>query len=88
MEFIQNKGQWDLKINYKGDFSSGAFFLHKNGFTVNLNDTADLRKLFGHGHAKKEKNKDFIFHSFAYNVSFIGANTNPEIVPEIGRAHV
>ena len=82
MEFIQNKGQWDTKINYKGDFSSGAFFLHKNGFTVNLNDTSDLRKLFGHGHAKVENIKDFIFHSFAYNVSFVGANPNPEIVPD------
>ena len=32
MEFIQNKGQWDSRVEYRGDFSTGSFFLEKNGF--------------------------------------------------------
>ena len=34
MEFIQNKGQWDSRVEYRGDFSTGSFFLEKDGFTV------------------------------------------------------
>ncbi len=88
MEFVQNKGQWNSKVNYKGDFSTGAFFLENKGFTVLLNKPDDVKKLseFTHGHttiSPKEGSADaFIFHSFAYNVSFLGAAVNPERVPD------
>ena len=89
MEFVQNKGQWNSKVNYKGDFSTGSFFLEKNGFTVLLNKPADVQKLsqIKHGihHTKKpvtNQKEEFIFHSFAYNVSFLGASTNPERIPD------
>ncbi len=85
MEFVQNKGQWDNKINYKGDFSTGSFFLENRGFTVVLNKVEDLikRKEFTHGHDNKfSKDEDLILHSFAYNVTFLGAATNAERVPD------
>ncbi len=86
IEFVQNKGQWNTQINFKGEFNSGAFFLHKNGFTVKLNDTSDMRKAaeLSHGHREKgERNpSNFKFHSFAYNVSFMGGNANPEVMPD------
>ena len=86
MEFVQNKGQWEKVINYKSDFATGTFFLHNNGFTVNLNDTADVRKAARLSHIKTAEKlieeKDFIFHAHAYKVVLVGANTNPDIVPD------
>jgi gliding motility-associated-like protein len=89
MEFVQNKGQWDKRVNYKGDFNTGAFFLENNGFTVLLNKPEDVKTLseIKHGiHSPKSPKlpslKDFIFHSFAYNVSFLGCATNPERIPD------
>jgi gliding motility-associated-like protein len=84
MEFVQNKGQWDASVNFKSDFSSGTVYLQNSGFTVNLNDTADLRLAaeMQHGHPQKQKIDSFIFHSHAYRVSFVGANLNPQIIPD------
>ncbi|MFM2326220.1 MAG: hypothetical protein RIR31_422, partial [Bacteroidota bacterium] len=52
MEFVENKGQWDSKINFRGDFTSGSFFLENKGFTVDIHNPADLQKLSEqqHGH--------------------------------------
>ncbi len=54
MEFVENKGQWDSKVNFRGDFTTGSFFLENKGFTVLLHNPADLQKLseIQHGHAK------------------------------------
>jgi gliding motility-associated-like protein len=89
MEFVQNKGQWDKRVNYKGDFSTGSFFLENKGFTVLLHKPEDVKTLseIKHGiHSSKSPKlpalKDFIFHSFAYNVTFLGANINPERIPD------
>ena len=32
IEFVENKGQWNEAVHFKGDFSSGSFFLEKQGF--------------------------------------------------------
>ncbi len=45
MEFTENKGQWDSRINYRGNFISGAFFIENKGFTVMLHNTQDLKHL-------------------------------------------
>ena len=49
IEFVENKGQWDSRVNFKGEMSTGAFFLQKTGFTVLLHNPADLQKLALHG---------------------------------------
>ena len=88
MEFVQNKGQWNDKINYKADFNTGSFFLENNGFTVLLNKPEDVQKLAERNHGYKINNStstantDLIFHSFAYNVSFVGAAIHPEKIPD------
>jgi gliding motility-associated-like protein len=89
MEFVQNKGQWDKRVNYKGDFNTGAFFLENKGFTVLLNKPEDVKTLSEIKHGIRSPKspklpalKDFVFHSFAYNVSFLGASTNPERIPD------
>ena len=50
LQFIENKGQWDNRVDFKSEISSGAFFLQKNGFTVLLHNAADLKKYTEHIH--------------------------------------
>lgn len=45
MEFVENKGQWDSKVNFRGDFTTGSFFLENKGFTVLLHNPSDLQRL-------------------------------------------
>ena len=52
--FIENKGQWDKSIKYKADISTGTFFLHKDGFTVQLQNADDLKKLQDMSHSIKK----------------------------------
>jgi gliding motility-associated-like protein len=54
LQFIENKGQWDKTVKYKADISNGAFFLHKDGFTVLLQNTDDLKKLHDQSHNLKK----------------------------------
>ena len=52
MQFIENKGQWESNILYRGDFLTGSFFLEKKGFTVLLHNPDELVKYgsYLHGH--------------------------------------
>ncbi len=91
MEFVQNKGQWDKRVDYKGDFNTGAFFLQNNGFTVLLNKPADVMQLSQKKHGvyttkqpKVNPPDKFVFHSFAYNVSLLGASLKAEVIPDKG----
>ena len=52
-EFIENKGQWNKEIKFKGEFATGAFFLTARGFSVNMYHPDDLdraHKHYHHGH--------------------------------------
>ena len=102
-EFIENKGQWDTQVKFKGTLPSGGFYLHKNGFTVVQDNTADLRQAHD-DHPQPLKNTKnqhtangvqtrnnttprtidtgYTIRSHAYKVQFIGAATDPEIVPD------
>ncbi|RYY16261.1 MAG: hypothetical protein EOO04_27240, partial [Chitinophagaceae bacterium] len=44
-DFIENKGQWDTRIKFKGPLSAGSFYLHNNGFKVVLHNEDDLRQV-------------------------------------------
>lgn len=123
LEFIENKGQWDRAIRFKGDISNGSFALQSNGYRVLLHKQEDLaalaEQLHGHGSSagtnnnpatgagnntpvqvKRNKvtetekievpwegggsggNKPVVVRSHAYQVRFLNANENPEIIPE------
>lgn len=59
LEFVQNKGQWDTSVTFKGNLSNGAFFLRKTGFTVLQYHSEDMDRiaLEIHGHDKNGKTK-------------------------------
>ena len=60
LEFIENKGQWDSRIAFKGELNNGAFFLQKKGFTILLHDAAELSRLSGnHRHPSNAADSSF-----------------------------
>lgn len=52
IEFVENKGQWDESVLFRGEVHNGALFLQKNGFTVLQHHADDLEQMFEdfHGH--------------------------------------
>lgn len=98
IEFIENKGQWDEKVLFMAKVSAGAFFIHKDGFTVvqhNNNDWSRLHQLVHekgfHRNEGDEKSKDeipvspggdVILRSHAYTVNFENANTKAQVIPD------
>ena len=88
IEFIENKGQWDNRVRYKGNVSNGAFFIRKDGFTVLQHNPADFANLGRYLHGQGPdgnllKSKDGIkLRSHAFNVDFVGASPDIEIVPD------
>ncbi len=86
MEFVENKGQWNSRVDFRGDFNTGSFFIEKNGFTVLLHDPEDVQALseIAHGHKADKENlsKPIVFNSFAYKVNFLGADKHAISVPE------
>lgn len=105
-EFIENKGQWERQVKFRGQLPAGNFYLEKNGFTVVQHNTDDLlRFLSDHRQIDKSKlalpvtqrphtrssthqivantpDTNFSIRSHAYQVQFVGASDNPEIVPD------
>ncbi len=51
LEFIENKGQWDKQIKFKGDMSNGAFLLGSAGYRVVLYNKEDLSRISESYHA-------------------------------------
>jgi gliding motility-associated-like protein len=97
LEFIENKGQWDKTIMFKGELNNGVFYVQRNGFTILLHNSDDLRALTnGHRGSSKaaasdpknavgllaQKPSSRILHSHAYSVSFVGSNPNLELLPD------
>jgi hypothetical protein len=44
LEFIENKGQWDKQVKFKGDISAGSFLLQSTGYRVVLYNKDDLNR--------------------------------------------
>ena len=62
-----------------GRVSNGAFFIHRDGFTVLQQNSEDLQKLHDamHDHVvngQPAQGQSFFMRSHAYRVSFVGAN--------------
>ena len=82
IEFIENKGQWDSRIEYKGTVSNGAFFLRKDGgFTILQHNPTDFANLgrFLHGQnadgSPVTENDKITVRSHSWDVNFVGAST-------------
>lgn len=84
IEFVENKGQWDSRVRYKGAVSNGAFFLRDNGFTILQYNPADYATAMQILH---EKGPDAVderlkVRSHAFHVDFVGASATSSIEPD------
>lgn len=83
MEFVENNGQWDRSVDFRGDFKTGSFFLEKTGFGVVMHHADDLKEVAeqAHGHSieKGQEIKPVTLRSYVYKMAFEGAS--PNMVP-------
>lgn len=91
IEFVENKGQWDSKVRFMGDFPAGAFFIRDQGFTVLQYNVQDYEKMTDrmHGHSdeivggrRPTINDPLQLRGHSYNVNFLGTAKSPRIVPD------
>lgn len=97
IEFVENKGQWDNKVKFKGEMNAGAFFLTSKGFTAVKHNAEDWAAFTELNHPKDGMMSNtrtpegpgvvspsaLTIRSHAYNVSFINA-AQAEIAGEGG----
>ena len=88
-QFIENKGQWDNRVRFKGEVPGGALYVHSNGFTVLQNNAADWERIqeLVHGHDLHDskigvRNEATALRSHAYNVEFVNASPNARVVAD------
>ncbi|MDP4149113.1 MAG: PKD domain-containing protein [Bacteroidota bacterium] len=93
MEFVENKGQWDKRVDFRGEMPAGAFFIQRQGFTVLLHNPDDLQRSNHGGAAGADISiirgrtaagaSGAMVRSHAYRVSFIGANDQIRAIPDL-----
>ncbi|NCW88298.1 MAG: hypothetical protein EBV71_05365, partial [Chitinophagia bacterium] len=77
IQFVENKGQWDERVLFKGEVTNGAFFIQENGYTVLQQDPVSAFKL---QEAKHHTIDSFLIRSHAWRVEFL--NAAGKVIPE------
>lgn len=54
-DFVENKGQWDQQVKFRGEIATGAFFLTGKGFTVLQHHPEDLARILRRSHSGDTK---------------------------------
>jgi hypothetical protein len=52
IEFIENKGQWDNRVKFKGEVNAGAVFVRSTGFTILQHNQQDYAALESMNHSR------------------------------------
>ncbi len=68
IEFVQNKGQWDKQVKYRGQVNNGYFFIREKGFTILQFHPDDIKNSDTHFSGKS---LTMNFRAHAWNVDFI-----------------
>ncbi len=97
LEFIENKGQWDKTISFRGELTTGAFSLKADGgYRLMQYDTTNLKGLYNkiHPHnlpVEASENRDetnivedfnYTLKGHVYEVKFVNANPSPIALPD------
>ncbi len=83
IEFVENKGQWDSRVQYMGNVSNGAFFIRSGGVTVVQHNPVDFvnisHALHGENNSAAKPGQPLTLRSHAYDVDFIGASLQTKV---------
>ena len=93
IEFIENKGQWDKHVKFKGEVNAGAVFVTATGFTIlqhNQQDYAILQSMTNVHNINNSKpagalarpDGKIVVRSHAYNIDFVDASPTMQVVPD------
>ena len=97
LEFIENKGQWDKNIQFKGEMTTGAFVLKPDGgYKMLQYDTTSLKTITERIHpngnttavvknslkALSGIDNNLVLKGNVYEVKFLNSNPNPVVVPD------
>ncbi|MEN9858679.1 MAG: hypothetical protein RIT50_801 [Bacteroidota bacterium] len=65
---MENKGQWNQAVRYRGEVSNGVFFIQDRGHTLVQHSPSDMVRL---QEAKHRTNDTFLIRSHAWEVRFL-----------------
>ena len=88
IEFVENKGQWDSRVKYRGTVNNGAFYIRKGGVTILQHNANDINNLYAVMHGQNTatpgsaKMSPIVVNSHSWNVDFVGANPNMKIIAD------
>ncbi len=71
IQFVENKGQWDERVRFRGEVTNGVFFIQDRGYTVLQQDPFSAFKL---QEAKHHAIDSFTIRSHAWRVEFVNAD--------------
>lgn len=77
-DFIENKGQWDNSVQFRGKLHAAEFYIQKKGFLIALHNPKDLEAAVGHqGSAVFVPDKSS--KKISYHEDLSGRVTDPSI---------
>lgn len=84
IEFVENKGQWDSRVRYKGAVSNGDFFIRDNGVTIVQYDPVDMGNVMRllHDRTTDLPPERYMVRTHAFDVDFVDASRNVRTVPD------
>lgn len=82
--FVENKRQWDDRALFRAEIDGGYIYLEKDGLTFDLRDQEAFSRFVKYKTLpvevkQKQPPPSGLVDHFAYKVSFLGANPNPEV---------
>lgn len=88
IEFVENKGQWDSRVKFKGDVNAGSVFIRSSGFTIlqhNQQDFEAVQSMMHSSHGETQRSASagkVTLRSHAWNVDFIDASPTMQVMPD------
>ena len=76
IEFIENQGQWDEKIQFESNIPDGLLYIESGKLTFVFQSSEDIRRMHDLKHKKTgtATKEDQIIDGHLYQVSFLNSN--------------
>ncbi|HRX94914.1 MAG TPA: SBBP repeat-containing protein, partial [Chitinophagaceae bacterium] len=83
IQFVENRGQWDSRVKFKGEVSNGMFMIRNDGVTIVQSNDADLANLAEVIHNRPGGEQENVrIRSHVWDVDFLNASPQARLIPE------